>query len=334
MSLSSIGDLASTFIARRSVSQLNREMATLGTELTTGLRSDPRSAVSGDSGMISGIERSLTRVAAFTETAKQAGVRMGAMQFTLDKVQNEMDAVLSNVLLGASDMGTAYVETTKVSSAEAFNSVVAGLNTSVGGRYHFSGTETGTPPLRDAGQILAKLELLVADSPDAETMITTIEDYFGPTGAFLADDYQGSDKSLTPLEVAEGTFVSSEMRADDQSIRDALSGLAKAHFASSGTFTTGSADYKAVLASSGSQLRKADGELIAQRSVVGAGEARIEAATSRNATEDTALQQARLNLIGADRYETATRLQETELQLESLYMMTARMSRLSLTNYL
>ena len=39
-------------------------------------------------------------------------------------------------------------------------------------------------------------------------------------------------------------------------------------------------------------------------------------------------------MIGADIYEATTRFQQIETQLQSLYAITARMSRLNLTNFL
>jgi flagellar hook-associated protein 3 FlgL len=46
------------------------------------------------------------------------------------------------------------------------------------------------------------------------------------------------------------------------------------------------------------------------------------------------LETGRQSLIGADPYESATRLQETQARLEALYTITARTARLSLTEYL
>ena len=63
-------------------------------------------------------------------------------------------------------------------------------------------------------------------------------------------------------------------------------------------------------------------------------EAQIDAAQARNANESFALQIARNDLVSADPYETASKLQETEAQLEMIYTITARMTRLSLLDYM
>jgi flagellar hook-associated protein 3 FlgL len=61
---------------------------------------------------------------------------------------------------------------------------------------------------------------------------------------------------------------------------------------------------------------------------------RIADATSRNAAEKTALGIARLALVEADPYETAVRLQDLQTRLDAFYILTSRLSSLSLTEYL
>jgi flagellar hook-associated protein 3 FlgL len=67
---------------------------------------------------------------------------------------------------------------------------------------------------------------------------------------------------------------------------------------------------------------------------VGIAEGRIAAAEARHAADDTAYSLARLELVAVDDYEAATALTEAEQQLETLYAITARLARLSLSEYL
>ena len=54
----------------------------------------------------------------------------------------------------------------------------------------------------------------------------------------------------------------------------------------------------------------------------------------RNGAETTSLQIARNGITAVDPYETASRLEATRQQLETLYTLTARISRLSLVDFL
>jgi len=66
----------------------------------------------------------------------------------------------------------------------------------------------------------------------------------------------------------------------------------------------------------------------------GATAARVEQAQSQNASERFSFQEARNSVVGIDLFDTATQLEDAQTRLESLYLLTARMSRLSLTEYL
>ena len=59
-----------------------------------------------------------------------------------------------------------------------------------------------------------------------------------------------------------------------------------------------------------------------------------EEASTRLSAERTSYEIARTGLLEADPYETASRLEDVQFQLEALYAVTARMARLSLTSYL
>jgi len=74
--------------------------------------------------------------------------------------------------------------------------------------------------------------------------------------------------------------------------------------------------------------------LTALQARLGVAQERISSAEIRNAAESSALQIARSDLLAIDPYDTATALQATQTQLETLYSITARLTRLNLTDYL
>ena len=67
---------------------------------------------------------------------------------------------------------------------------------------------------------------------------------------------------------------------------------------------------------------------------IGTVEAQIEVARSRNSAEETSLDILRSEIGSVDPYEAGTRLETIRSQLESLYLVTARVARLSLAEYL
>ena len=67
---------------------------------------------------------------------------------------------------------------------------------------------------------------------------------------------------------------------------------------------------------------------------VGTVQAQIAAAQTRNTAEESALSITRAGIISADPYDAATRLEDLQTRIEALYLVTARVSRLSLADYL
>lgn len=74
--------------------------------------------------------------------------------------------------------------------------------------------------------------------------------------------------------------------------------------------------------------------MIRLRSDLGAGQARIEEARVTVETTRAGLELERGRLTEADPYRTATDLQALQTRLETLYVLTARLSRLTLTEFL
>ena len=62
--------------------------------------------------------------------------------------------------------------------------------------------------------------------------------------------------------------------------------------------------------------------------------ARLDRIATRNAAEVTSLTMAKNTLLEADPFEAATKLEEAQFQLQSLYTVTVRSSELSLVNFL
>lgn len=70
------------------------------------------------------------------------------------------------------------------------------------------------------------------------------------------------------------------------------------------------------------------------RASLGSAQARIEQARVRSQAEEARVTEAYNALTGRDELESAARMQAIEGQLETLFLTTARFSRLSLANFL
>ena len=143
--------------------------------------------------------------------------------------------------------------------------------------------------------------------------------------------YRGGQGDAPEVELAADARLSYSVRGDDPKIRDLLFSLARVAVAAD------EADPSAMLAdlqSAAEGLIAAQDGMTELRAEVGQNQARIENAEARAQAERSSFVQARNALVGRDPYEAATRITELETQLQSVYAMTARLSNLSLLNFL
>jgi flagellar hook-associated protein 3 FlgL len=187
-------------------------------------------------------------------------------------------------------------------------------------------------PLGPADNLLAALETVAAGATTAEMVAAAVTGWFAdPLG--YGSFYQGGE-ALSPVAIAPGETADLSATAMDPAIRDTLAGFAMAALLDRGALA-GNADERARLAQrSGAALLASADARISLAARVGAVEAQIEAVRTRNGAEETALGILRSEIGSVDPYEAATRLEAARAQLESLYLITARVSRLSLVEFL
>ncbi len=334
MSMLSIGDLAQTFVQRRAGVQLNAELSRLGTELTTGLRTQIGTATAGDTGPVAGIGRSRAALAAYGTATSEAALFAAGTQAALARMAQQTEQVASVALSTRRGSDPTGLDVAARDARDAFRVMVGALGTTLSGRSLFGGDRTDTAPLVAADVMLADLVALASTALTAGDVIATVDDYFSDTGGFMSTAYLGSDTDLAPMRVSPDETVEPGVRADDPALREMLSATAKLALLDMGIGAGNPVLRSGVGVLAGDALLAVPQRLTLLQAHVGTAQERIETARTRNAGEDTALQLALFDMIGADPYETATRLERARGQIEALYTVTARMSRLSLTNYL
>ncbi len=330
-----LGDLAQHFMLRRHNADLKATMTTLTEELASGVRSDVSDAVTGDYSYLADIERSLTIMNGYSQSVNEARLFTDATQSSLEQIQNITSDLGATLITAASSNSTVTFRAVSLGAEQDFRSVVSAMNANVAGRSLFSGNVTDTSPLTDADVILDELRTVVAGLTSPADVQTAVDDWFNaPGGGFETVAYQGSDTDLSPYLLGEGDSVRFELRADSQEMRDLLRDTALAALVGDDAIGLDTASQKSLIQSTGENLMTAQGGLINVRADLGFVEERIDEAAVRNSASQSSLELARSELIAADPYETATRLENTRQQLETLYAVTVRLSSLTLADYL
>ncbi len=331
----SIGDLAQSFVLRRQNTMLKEEMGKLSLELSSGRTSDVASHLSGDYSHLADIERGLRVLQGFDTAATEAQHFTGAMQLALGHVQDTTSDLAASLISTSSG----YIETainSAARSAEAdMQAIVATLNTNVAGRSLFSGVATDRSALVSADDIMADLRVAISGAVTSSDVIAAVTDWFeAPGGGFETLGYNGSTTGMSPFPMGDGQSVDLDLRADNEEIRNALKYTAIAALSAEASLSFSMDAKKQLQVYAGEGLLTTQDGLTGIRADLGYAEERIDDNVARIASEKTSLEYARGELLGVDPYETATRLEDVQFQLESLYTITVRLSRLSLVEYM
>jgi len=333
--LSSLGDLATLFRLQRQTAGIKTEVQNRALELSSGRKSDLAAAVRGDWRSLASVEHRLGLAATERLTIAEARGFAQASQTALATVQGAADSALAAVLAVPAAPTLNAAERAGSVARHAFAAAVGALNQDSAGRSVFAGDATDGPALAPAEDMLAQLETAIAGLTTAAEVTAAVEAWFtAPGGGFETSGYLGSDSGLAPFQLGSGNSEEIGTRADDPRLREMLTGLALGALLGSPAFAGPVSEREVLAHTAGERLLEGQGAVTGLQAAIGDSEAAIEAAMARNGTETTALERSRADLVNADPFEAATRLEAARSQLETLFAMTARISRLSLTDYL
>lgn len=328
----SVGDASLTNILARQGADLRAQVQRAAQEVATGRSADIGKALRGDFSPLLAVDASLARLAAFKSTAADAAFQVAAQQASLQGL-SQLASGISTALLGARDVATpAQIDTLAADARGRLASAVGLLNAQASGRAVFSGQATGTLPLGPVEDLMAALETAAAGATTAGQVAAAVTTWFANPLGFGAF-YQGGP-ALTPVPVAPDETAEVTTTAMDPAIRDTLASLAMAALLDRGVLASDQGERARLAATAGQELMRGEDARVTLQARIGAVEAQIESARTRNGAEETALGILRSETGSVDPYEAATRLETIRTQLESLYLVTARVSRLSLTEYL
>ncbi|UWR07333.1 flagellin [Ruegeria sp. B32] len=334
MTLNSIGDLARGLTLRARSTEIKTQIETLSYEMSTGQTADISGRLSGDYSHLLDLDRKIAQLDAFSTATAEANLFADATQISLETFETSIGEVSASLLaFGTSNQATSHAQ----ASAQARNeldTMISSLNTRVGGRSLFAGTATDASPLQSTDTLLAALRTELAGLTTLTDIRQAAEDWFNDPAGFEAVMYNGSNTTLAPMQISETERVNMQFTANDPKLRDGLRNVALAALATEGALEWPPDLQTALFTDLGVALANTKDDVVTMRAQIGAVQARIEQAETRNAAARTSFEYARNELVAADPYETAAHLQTVQFQLESLYSVTVRNSTLSLVNFL
>ncbi|EIE52603.1 flagellar hook-associated protein FlgL family protein [Citreicella sp. 357] len=310
-------------------------MDSLSVEIATGFVTDKASHLGGDITELLSIDRNLAKLETYRVNTSEAGLVTSTMQTTLDEIQSRSEALSQDLMKVELTQTDEMFSTLSASAESSLDQMMNGLNRSIAGRFLFSGTATDTPPLVDSEALLAELETVLSGATTVAGVESALDTWFDTAGGgFDTFAYKGSTTSLAPMRLSSTESAQVDIRADDDVFRETLKAVAKAALASNDVLGFSTEVKSELISNAALNLQSSQARVVELRAGLGALEGRIEDTVARNSSERTAMMIARTELVGTDEYEAATAYENTRSQLEAIYAITVRSSRMSLVGYL
>ena len=330
----SLGDLAQTFMLQRRGAELKADFSRVTEEVASGQVSDVKSVLRGNTGYLSEIENDLQTLSGYRVATVEAAQFADASQTALELVNSSVERLSAFFFAMPYNAFGAVLDQFSNDSETEMATIVSALNTTSGGRSVFAGRATDRSALEDVDVILDALRAATATAMTPEELKTQVDQWFSDPLGFATVAYTGTDEALVPFRVGNDETVEVRVTANDAAFRDILKQVSIAVISEDASFGFSTSERQGLLRDSGQGLFQVQTDLTAVRASVGSAQARIDAVSTRNATEENALLIAKGALLQVDPYEAATELEAVQFQLQSLYTVTARMSDMSFVNFI
>lgn len=334
MSFNSIGDLASSLMLSQSNLQAKRAMTRLSQELTTGLTSDVGSTLRNDFSAQMSWERSIMSSQVREKTLSEAMTRIVTKQNVLGSITDSASSLANDMNLALASGTPLALDAVSGNAKTQLEQALSRLNTQIAGRTLFAGAQTNGSAVAPLDDIMTSVKAGVAGAVTVSDITTAVQDWMDDASGFQAIAYLGSDDDAGTIRLSSDRTIIEGVRADDPAIKEALQHLILASLASDDDLGLSRESKIAVIEHSANGLRAAEGKITALHASLGYIEAEIADGVTRAGAEISTAELLRVETLGIDQYETASKLQEAELQLQKIYMLTARSAQMSLLEYL
>lgn len=310
---------------QQNVTDLKAQIQTTSTEAVTGRVADVTKHLNGRIGQAMLSQKALDDLQAEKSQVQLRQSRLDVMQNSLGSIQSGADGLSTRMLdaVGfSSDVDLANIA--RDAEIELGN-MLTRLNARHGERYLFAGDATSTPPFSGTSQLIADIEALAAGATDAADFEAQLDAYFtDPAGGWQQTIFRGT-----------ATASDREARtAVDPALTELARGLAVMAISAPGGAIEALPDANEARLSAARTVAAGQTALTNMRSEIGLDQKRLADRLTDLGRENTILTETFNQMTARDQYDAAAELKVLEANLETSYALTARLSNLSLLNFL
>lgn len=333
MRLTGFPDLLGLGQRNRTIAGIKSRLDVVSQEAVTGLQADITKATGGMSGQAHLVFKALEDLDQSERLGALANTRLDLTSQAISAARSSMNGLSTRAVVAFEDGGATGVRIISLDAEANLRSAMSSLGAQQGSRNLLSGAATDQTTFADTDVLLDDVRNIMKTAGDADAIQTALDDYFdSPTGGFQTNIYQGADSDAPPLNIGNGNTVNMGVRGDSQAIRDSLRGMAVVATASDAPLDED--DFRQVFLSGAAKAGSGESGLVEAEGQLGIIADTLAKTQSRDQFERISLNTTYQSLIGRDQFEAVSELQQLEVALESSYIITSRLSGLSLSNYL
>jgi Flagellin hook IN motif len=203
-----ISGVQNPYFQNQSVATMESQLANLETELGTGQASQNYAGLGNNRGLTVALQSQLASLTNYSSVISTVGVRLSSAQNALTAIGSSANLVQNSTLNSQFSLNQSGQTTDQLTANGQLQQMVDALNTQVGNDYIFSGTDSSTPSVVSASQMLngngsqAGLIQLISERQQADLGTNGLGRLVIPAPGASPAQVIGSGATLTPDAVA------------------------------------------------------------------------------------------------------------------------------------
>lgn len=335
MLLTGYPDLLSYSRQSRITADIKSRLEIVSNEAVTGLHDDITKVTGGNVGGAHLMKKALNDIAQNTRLNSLSSTRLEMITNSLNGAREAVNGIDVQAIIALNSNNSDQLANISAGADANLRSVMSALSSKHGSRNLLSGDATDLPPFAGADALLDDVRAIMVAGTSAAGIDAALDTYFNdPAGGFQTNQYLGGLNAAPPLRLSNGGVIAVDVRGDNPVIKDVLRGLATLATAGSSGLSEGGAEFNTLFTNGITATADGVSGLIAMEGDLGIYAETIDKANSRDQFENLTLTAAYQAIVGRDQFEAVAELQQLQVQLESSYVITARMADLTLTNYI
>lgn len=319
MPVSLMSDLSKLSLSRSLFTRADSNISRLNVELATGRLQNLGGKRFEHSTEITQLKQRFTTIEAYQTVGLDAERYFDTVEVNLEGISDKVDQLAQQLLTSSQALSSSVGQTAGELARETFKGILSHLNASVSGQPVFGRQD-------QQSNAYPEIDLLLRDVQSAASgALGQVLDTYFPHGIAISGNG-------VRFQINEGVEVANYVFSDDPAITNILRAVATVinSVEQQSDPKTLKEDFK----TGAETLLTLQKNLTELRGKNGVNSGLIEQAKARLTSEQTSLNLRYNSLTAANPYDTATQLQSAQSMLERLYVLTARMEKLSFVEYM